>query len=302
VKRGKEAIDRWRKAHPSDRLDLSGADLHQADLRQANLSGAYLTFAYLVEANLAFANLGGADLRMAFIGGTRLHHTALGQAQFALAYFAFTPIADCDLSVALGLDQVIHSAPSTIGVDTLERSFRGAGNQFTSKLKTFFLAAGVPSQLLDSLPQILAEVQYASAFVCYGEPDKAFAERLKNDLVARGVPCQIFSLDATPGEPTWREVSQKRREAEKMIVLCSAPSLIRSGVLKEIEEQIDEDPDKMMPVSLDNLWKAPGFQVRRGNRDLKPFLLVRNYADFWNRSRPKQFSEMLLKALARQDR
>lgn len=65
-----------------------------------------------------------------------------------------------------------------------------------------------------------------------------------------------------------------------MVVLCSVAALVRDGVLKEIEEQIDEDPDKMVPISLDNLWKERGFRVMRGDRDLKPLLLDKNYADF----------------------
>lgn len=115
-----------------------------------------------------------------------------------------------------------------------------------------------------------------------------FAERLKQDFMAKGVSCWVYSLDSTPGARTWGEISLRRREAEKMIVLCSAKSLIREGVLKEIEEQIDENPDKLVPVSLDDTWKETGFLVRRGTEDLKPFLLERNYADF---SSPKHYRE-----------
>ena len=86
--------------------------------------------------------------------------------------------------------------------------------------------------------------QYCYCFVCYGVPDKEFAERLVDDLRKFGVPCWLYSMDYTSGEWTWREITQKRREADKMIVLCSAKSLIRGDVLKEIEEQIDETPEK----------------------------------------------------------
>jgi len=82
-----------------------------------------------------------------------------------------------------------------------------------------------------------------------------------------------------------------------MIVLCSAKSLIRDGVLKEIEEQIDEDPDRIVPISLDNLWKESGFSVKRGQRDLKPFLLERNFADFTDKPTYENSSRKLLKGL-----
>ena len=84
-----------------------------------------------------------------------------------------------------------------------------------------------------------------------------------------------------------------------MIVLCSGNSLVRDGALKEIEEQVNEDPDKMVPVSCDNLWKEPGFKVMRGSRDLKPFLLDRNYADFSDAESYGKSLERLLKGLER---
>ena len=68
---------------------------------------------------------------------------------------------------------------------------------------------------------------------------------------------------------------------------------MRDGILKEIEEQIDENPDKMIPISLDGLWKQPGFRVVRGTRDLKPSLLDRNYADFANLPYQKALGRLL---------
>lgn len=139
--------------------------------------------------------------------------------------------------------------------------------------------------------------RYFKAFIGYGQPDKEFAEKLVAGLRQKGVTCWLYSLDYTPGVRTWMEIGMRRREAEKMVVLCSAQSLIRDGLLKEIEEQIDEDPEKIIPVSLDNLWKKKGFRVMRGERDLKPFLLDRNYADFSNKLNYKDELNRLLKAL-----
>ena len=58
-----------------------------------------------------------------------------------------------------------------------------------------------------------------------------------------------------------------------MVVVCSIDALMRDGVKKEIDKQIDENPDKLVPVSLDNRWTHPGFKVQWGSRDLKTFLL-----------------------------
>ena len=85
-----------------------------------------------------------------------------------------------------------------------------------------------------------------------------------------------------------------------MVVICSAQALVRDGFLKEIEEQIDDNPDKLIPISLDDLWKQQGFRVVRGIRDLKPFLLERNYADFAHLTYNKAFNR-LLNALKREN-
>lgn len=297
VRKGKDAIEEWRRANPGVKLDLGiadlpgaelggadlslaglvGASLWAATLSSASLSGATLILANLTLANLTLANLHGADLALATLNTTDLEGVDLSQARLG-----FTSLGNLDLSQVKGLAEVHHVAASCVAIDTLMRSFRGAGNTLTPDLQTFFRGAGVPPELLDALPGIVADVKYYTCFISYGHPDVAFATKLRQDLEARGVSCWLYDMDATVGEPTWREIGNMRREADKMVVLCSGEALIRPGVLKEIEEQKDEDPDKVLPISLDNLWKEPGFKVMRDSRDLKPFLLDRNYADFAN--------------------
>jgi hypothetical protein len=305
VRKGAEAIAEWRLAHPGEGLDLSeanlslanlsganlslanlsGADLTRAHLREAslidaNLSGADLSRAGLSLANLSGANLGGANLGEASLFAANLFETNLSLANLSGASLGYTSLGNVDLSQARELGTVQHAAPSTVGVDTLIVSYRGAGGKLTPDLRTFFRRAGVPKELLDALRMIVAEVKYYSSFISYGEPDVKFAKRLTKSLRGSNVSCWLYDMDSTAGEPTWREIGVRRREADKMVVLCSSGALVRDGVLKEIEEQIDEDPDKMVPISLDNLWKELGFRVMRGSRDLKPFLLKPNHVDF----------------------
>lgn len=273
---------------------LSGAILEGADLSKANLTRAHLLATILTGAHLMDANLTGADLSRTDLTSTDLRGTC-----FTGAIFHYVSFAHCSLGQAYGLESVVHHGPTSVGIDTLIASYQEAGKRLTPGLETFFRGAGVPKELLDALPRIVREVKYCLCFICYGEPDRAFAEMLRNDLMTRGVSCWLYSMDATPGERTWREIGEKRRGAERMVVLCSVKALIRDGVLKEIEEQIDEEPDKMIPVSLDNLWKEPGFRTIRGNRDLKPFLLERNYADMSDASCYQESLERLLKGLER---
>jgi hypothetical protein len=157
--------------------DLTGADLTGADLRRANLAGANLAGANLAGANLTGANLTGANLAEANLRGAALHTADLSGANLTGVRFGFTWLSDCNLSQAIGLSTVNHEGPSSIGVDTLIASFRGAGNKLTSDLETFFLGAGVPKELLAALPRIVGEVEYYTCFISYGQPDLDFATR-----------------------------------------------------------------------------------------------------------------------------
>lgn len=327
VKSGPEAISTWLLEHPEEVLNLAGANLtgsalHDADMQSADLSRAVLEGAGFNRANmtgtrLLFANLKkctflgthmlftdllNANLTEADLSFASLNNCIMGKADFTRAKFNTTALSHISLASCVGLDSAIHEGSSSIGYDTLELSFRLSGEQFAPELKTFFLNAGVPKNLLDELPRILAKVEYCSCFICYGEPDVAFAENLVTSLKTKGVSCWLYSLDGTPGERTWPEIIRRRREAEKMIVICSCRTLVRDGALKEIEEQIDEDPSKIIPVSLDDTWKEPGFVVKRGERDLKAFLLDRNYADFGGKLPYEESLDRLLNGLKRPGR
>ena len=295
-----------------DKANLSVSNLIHVNLAGASLVGANLRKVDLSAANLSKTNLSGADLTASYLHYPDFLETNLSSANLTFAVLVFmkdanltnavmhdTTLVNCNLAKCVGLETVKHEGPNSVDFRTLVSSFRDAGNRLTSELATFLLNSGLPKDFVETLPKILAEVRYCSSFVCYGSPDLKFAKKLRKGLMAKGVPCWLYSLDAIPGERTWREITSRRREAEKMIVLCSAEALIRDGVLKEIEEQIDEDPDKIVPISLDDTWKQDGFLVKRGQRDLKPFLLQRNYADLSDQSKYNESLLKLLKGLKR---
>ena len=342
VRAGAEAIAEWRLSNRRVKLDLRGAGLVGCNLAEANLAGANIStadlgfadlfkanlsrtnfvrtnllratlplanfsYASLMEANLFAcdltltkfprANLSKADRSFAHLLGANLAGT-----KFSNAIFESTSVSDCDLSACTGLETVQHLGPSTVGTDTLVLSFRSGGNRLPPELEGFFRSSGVPEGLLRTVPTIVGAITYYTCFICYGQPDYSFALTLREELLKKGVTSWLYSMDATPGQRTWSEIQQKRREADRMIVLCSLQSLVRDGAKKEIEEQIDEDPDKILPVSLDDDWKQPGFQIMRGSRDLKPFLMDRNYADFSDLSKYDESLERLLKGVRRKDR
>ena len=274
--------------------DLSGANLSGANLSGANLSGANLSGADLTGANLSRVNLGGADLGGADLNGANFSGANLRNANLSDARLFGTTFARCDLSLISGIETVQHEGPSSIGTDTLLLTYEGAGNRLTPEFRDFFIKAGVPPSLVSALPRIAGQVRYHTAFVAYGEPDRAFAEQLYGDLLSKGVNCWMFTKDYIPGKRTWHEIGQRRREAGKFIVLCSVAGLDKPGPKKEIKDQKDDDEDKIIPISLDDLWRADSFEVWSGGQDLKPFLVERNWADF---SREAEYDNALAKLL-----
>lgn len=336
LKKGSKAIEKWHLSHKGERLDLSDANLAETqlsrvDLQNSNLSHADLSYtnlsdADLMNADLSFteltgtdftkANLSQSDLSYSNITAPNFSHTNLSRADLRgatlycpevkksqpinldKAIMQNTNLIMCDLNGFENLSSIKHKGPSHVDIDTLIISYNEAKN-FEIDLEPFFLSAGVPKSLLHSLPDIIKGITYCNCFVCYGEPDKSFAERLVRDLKAENIGCWIYSLDATPGKKIGREISQRRREANMMIVMCSVKSLIRDGVKKEIEAQLDEEPDKIIPISLDNDWKEDGFLVNRGQRDLKQDMIGYTYVDFSESSNYKASFRRLLKGLKR---
>ena len=334
VMNGADAIDEERKKNPGIILNLSGADLYKADLAGANLSRANLAKAFLSRASLSRASLSGADLTSANLSGAFMSEANLTSAQLSRAFLSGanlsradlvradlsranlrkanlskailggTLLAMCDLSSCLGLDMVKHVGPSSVGVDSLISTFRGAGNKLTPEMESFFLGAGVPQIMIQALPEIVDEIKHYSCFVAYGAPDRAFAEKLLNTLRSSGISSWLYPMEyiQTPGEPTLREMERVLRGVDKVIVLCSARSLGRSDVSREIEDWIEGEPDRIMPVSLDDDWTHQGFQVTHGKRDLKPFLMREIYADFSNDSSRRESLQQLTKALERPEK
>jgi hypothetical protein len=289
--------------------NLGLADLHDANLEDTNLQEAALVRSGLPGTNLRRSNLTGSNLSGAWLFGANLETAVLRSAalfgthffgsnlrgvDFSEARFQTTCFSLCDLSGVLGLETAIHMGPSCIDFSTVEMSFRGAEGHLTTSLRQFFESAGLSPAILDALVRAYASPTYKSCFISYGDPDSAFARRLYDDLKARGVPCWLYALDSTVGEGTWSEIRRVRNELTKMVVLCSAASLVRSGVLKELDEQIDDDPTKLMPISLDNVWTQPGFQVLKDGRDLKPYLTHQNWADFANLPYEEALDRLLL--------
>jgi hypothetical protein len=248
-----------------NKANLINASLNAADLTEANLTGADLTNASLngarlVKANLSGARIGNADFHGAILSGTRMNDAHLMAAKFVMsqldgadfnkATIGFTLFAGTDLSGVMGLENVTHGFPSTIGLDTF----------FASKGKipeAFLKGAGVPDIFIEYASSLAGKtIEFYSAFISYSSNDSELAERLHSDLQTNGVRCWLFSEDAKWGEPAWGEIDRGIKVHDKLLVICSEHSLQSEPVLREIERALQREDQEhksvLFPVRIDN--------------------------------------------------
>ena len=213
LRQGVAAWNRWREEH----RDIA-PNLVYADLRGAHLEGADLS-----EANLSRADLFGANLSGARLG--------------------LSSFSDADLSVAPGLELVVHDFPSSIGVDTLTRTLRGSGGRFTEEQLIFFEGAGVPATFLEYLPSILETnpLQFYACFISYSTRDEDFAEWLNQDLNNAGIKTWKWDRDAVRGRDLGENIDRAIRTRGKAILVCSVNSLTSPQVEREIQQALDKE-------------------------------------------------------------
>lgn len=136
-----------------------------------------------------------------------------------------------------------------------------------------------------------------STFISYGSPDFEFALRLRNDLRRNGVETFFFASDATPGDRLHDVMRRGVNRYDRIIVIASADSLMRSGVRNEIQEAREREARDggaayLLPVAIDDA-------VFKMNDELVAVLRGRVVADF---RKPEEYTQALgslLRALSR---
>ena len=220
--------------------DLSGANLSGANLQRtsligarlagANLTGANFSGADLVRASLAEANLEDADLFQTRLWGCNLNAT-----NFAGAAIGYTVIQDCDLRGVLGLEEVRHDAPSSVGVDTIYRS----GGQIPA---SFLSGAGIPASVA-ALQEVVSASQspLTECYISCRDDDEEFARRLSGELGAQGITAWVFSerrrgnaLVSRLSSSDQEEIERWLRNYDRMIVVASSRALDTEAILNDI--------------------------------------------------------------------
>jgi len=301
IKQGVETWNQWRKENPDIRPDLSGANLSQldlgfanlseaalwgADLSEADLRGADLSEAGLWEANLRGANLSkaallGADLSEADLWEADLENATIGRILHwgrgtppgtPMVYLPTTVLADVDLSHTRGLDTVRHVGPSTIGIDTIYKS--------KGKIPEVFLrGCGVPDNFIAYIGSLVGKAfEYYSCFISYSSKNQDFAERLHNDLQAKGVRCWFAPEDLKIGDRILDRIDQEIRVYDKLMVVLSEHSIDSDWVETEVQAALEKERQRkqtvLFPIRLDNaVWDTERAWAAKLRRE-------RNIGDF----------------------
>jgi hypothetical protein len=249
--------------------DFFEADLREVDLREADLWKAYLWKANLRRASLFVANLSGAVLIRADLRGADLSHARLQG----------TLLADLDLSEVRGLETTSHLGPSSIGVDTLQRShgeipepfLRGCGLSDweieAARLYRPGLSHKEIGDILDTIHDLRAHrpIQVNPLFISYSHADSPFVDHLEPYLDEQGIRFWRDIHHATSGRLE-KQIDRAMRHNPTVLLILSAHSAQsdwvehEAGLARELEQELGRDV--LYPVALDDSWKTYGWPER----------------------------------------
>jgi len=252
-----------------DEANLRNANLSDANLNRADLSDASLRGAFLRKANLSEANLNGTDLRDA-----NLEACILSQARTGNTIFG-----NIDLSSVMGLDDVIHSAPSTIDAATIAKSkgeipeifLQGCGlSDWEIQMAKLYNPDLSNKEFIDIQNKIFdlrqhQAIQISPLFISYNHADGVFVDKLEEHLNIKGVRFwrDIHEMKAGRIETQIdRAISQNRT----VLLVLSEHSLQSDWVEHEVRTarglEKEMSRDVLCPVALDDSWKSSRWPKR----------------------------------------
>lgn len=94
-------------------------------------------------------------------------------------------------------------------------------------------------------------------FISYGAPDVVTARQVARGLERSGFVPLLFEQDARPGQRIHRFMRDSIETADAVILLCSRASLVRAGVINELEQSLRKEAKLegrtlLYPVALDD--------------------------------------------------
>jgi uncharacterized protein YjbI with pentapeptide repeats len=311
----------WRKSYPGQpnlrRIDLAGADLtganltachlYDAQLAEANLCGTLLAYANLDFSDLSAVNLTGSnlfraslegtnltgarlcrvDLREAFLQQANLTDAVIEEAKLDSAIIGGTIFANLDLRpVKDALGQVLHSAPSTIGLDTIQRSSGLVPEKFLRSCglaEWDILAAGLHRSNLtaEEITGVLYRVFDALGaqpipirpiFISYSHAEREFVQRLMLLFDKRKIRYWVDEKDATPGRID-RVLDFGIRTHGTFLVVLSSDSVRSQWVEYEVSRALKHG-NSLCPVCTDDAWKTESFMSGQLRAQIQKYFVL----------------------------
>lgn len=295
---------RFREANLSE-ADLSETNLQEVDFVRANLRNANFRFVNLRRAglygadfrgvDLTGADLGGADLRMADFReanliGANLIRTNLWQADLSGVSLDETVFANVDMSEVKGLEEVRHKGPSTVGMDTIQRSkgnvpemfLRGCG---LSDVEIEFAKLINPNLSNHEITDIqyrmydlraTQAVQVAPLFISYSHADSKFVDAMEEQLNSKGIRFWRDIHDMKAGRVE-KQIDRAIRQNPTVLLVLSKNSLESDWVEDEVHLARDLEKelrkDVLCPIALDDSWQSSRWPRRFMNR-IKEYMIL----------------------------
>jgi uncharacterized protein YjbI with pentapeptide repeats len=242
---------------------LDWPDFWKVDLREANFLGARLEGASFWESDLRGANLWRTNLIECYLGETSLSNARFGRTVLALM----------DLTQSNELDSSRHDAPSTIGVDTLQRSrgqipghfLKGCGlNDWEIEAARLWdpdLSEKERNDITEEIHRLRGEqpMQLNPLFVSYTHADDVFIDKLGQLFDERGIRYWRDVRDMMAGRME-TQIDRAIRLNPTVLLVLSARSVESDWVewevsqARKLEQQLGRDV--LCPVALDDAWKT----------------------------------------------
>lgn len=280
LKNGVVAWNEWRQRYPEVTPALRLADLSEVDLSYANLAhvdfgrvkliGSNLTQANLFQAEFFSADLRGANLHGADLRGAKFHNadlqeaclqdtdlfradfigTRLKKADFKNARCWTTAFSNVDLSEVVGLEEAIHTGPSSVDMSTLFNSGMAIP-------KIFLRGVGLPDHFIDYLPSLLTSdyaIQFYSCFISYSTRDESFARHLYKHMTDEHLRVWFAPEDIEGGKKLHEQIDCAIRLYDKLLLVLSDNSIQSEWVITEIRNarkvELAEKKRKLFPIRL----------------------------------------------------
>jgi len=176
-------------------------------------------------------------------------------------------VSQVDLSEVLGLHDVRHFGPSSVGVDTLYKS----GGKIPIE---FLRGCGVPEDFITFIPShfgLQQAIQFYSCFISYSSKDEEFARRLYSRMRDEHLRVWFAPEDAKGGEKLHEQLERAIQLHDRLLIILSEHSMKSEWVMTELrkarKQEIREKRRKLFPIrfaSFDEIRRWECFDADSG--------------------------------------